>query len=356
MNRGFDVFAARRQFLGGLAVLGAGTLLPGCQTTAPAVQRAAPFRIDVHHHLAPPGFVREITARNTGQRPLMEWTPAKSIEAMDKAGIATSMTSISEPGVWYGDNAAARQLARACNDYGARMTTDYPGRFGLFASLPIPDIDGSLREIEYALDVLKADGICLLTSYNGKYLGDPAFAPVMDELNRRGAVVFIHPARADCCRNLMPGIGENVLELATDTARTITSLLFSGTPARCPQLRFIFSHAGGTLPALTGRILQFYAASKDFAQRLPQGPLTELKRFYYDTANASNPWSLAPLLKLVPHTQVLLGSDFPLRNPEANVRELLELDFSAGELRAIFRDNAVSLLPQLAASTRAPGV
>ena len=329
--------------------LGAGTLLPGLQTAAQAPERAAPFRVDVHHHLAPPGFIREIVARKTEQRPLMEWTPAKSIDAMDRAGIATSITSISEPGVWYGDSAEARRLARECNEYGARMAGDYPGRFGQFASLPIPDVEASLREIEHAFDVLKADGICLLTSYAGKYLGDPAFAPVMDELDRRKAVVFTHPVRADCCRNLIPGVGENVLELATDTARTITSLLVSGTPARCPQVRFIFSHAGGTLPVLTGRIIQLYAANKDFAQSLPQGPLSELKRFYYDTANASNQWSLAPLLKLVPVSQVVLGTDFPLRSPEANVRELIELGFSADDLRSIHRDNAVGLLPRLAA-------
>jgi predicted TIM-barrel fold metal-dependent hydrolase len=339
---------ARRKFLFELAALGAGAVLPGCQSAGQTSERVAPFRIDVHHHLAPPGFIREIVSRKTGQVPLMEWTPAKSVEAMDKAGIATSMVSISEPGVWYGDNAAARQLARECNEYGARMVGDYRGRFGQFASLPIPDIDGSLREIEYAFDMLKADGICLLTSYAGKYLGDPAFAQVMDELNRRRAVIFTHPVRADCCRNLMPGVGENVLELATDTARTITSLLVSGTPARCPNLRFIFSHAGGTLPVLTGRILQLYAASKEFAQRLPQGPLRELKRFYYDTANASNEWSMAPLLKLVLVSQVLLGSDFPLRSPEANVKELAELGFSGEDLRAIYRDNAVKLLPRLA--------
>ena len=349
MNVSEKGFSSRRQFLSGLAALSAGSLLPGCQSVAQAPARVAPFRVDVHHHLAPPGFIREIVARKTGQIPLMEWTPAKSIEAMDRAGIATSMTSISEPGVWYGDNAAARQLARECNDYGARMMGDYPGRFGLFASLPIPDVDGSLREIEYAYDVLKVDGICLLTSYAGKYLGDPAFAPIMDELNRRRAVVFTHPVRADCCRNLIPGVGENVLELATDTARTITSLLVSGTPARCPNLRFIFSHAGGTLPVLTGRIIQLYAASKEFAQRLPQGPLTELKRFYYDTANASNEWSLAPLMKLVSVSQVLLGSDYPLRSPEANVKELMELGFGNDDLRAIYRDNAVRLLPRLAA-------
>ena len=342
MTMGCEAVFPRRRFLGGLAGLGASAMLPGCQSVAP--EGGAPYRIDVHHHLAPPGFIREIVARKTGQRPLAEWTPAKSIAAMDEAGIATAFTSISEPGVWYGDNAAGRVLARECNEFGARMAGDYRGRFGQFASLPVPDIDASLREIEYALDTLKADGICLLTSIGGKYLGDPSFTPVMDELNRRKAVVFTHPARHDCCRNLIPGVGENVIELATDTARTITSLLRNGVRARCPDIRFIFSHAGGTLPALTGRIVQLYGASKDFAQRLPEGPLPALRKLYYDTANASNPWALAPFLKLVPISQVVFGGDFPLRNPQDNVKALGELGFSSADLRAIYRDNAVALL------------
>ena len=337
----------RRRFVTGLTALGASALLPGCQSVGKAPEKAAPFRIDVHHHLSPPGFVKEIVARKTGQRPLIGWTPASSIEAMDKAGIATSITSVSEPGVWFGDNAAARALARECNEYGARMVRDYPGRFGLFASLPIPDVEASLREIEHSLDVLKADGICMMTSYGGKYLGDPAFVPVMDELNRRKAVVYTHPVRANCCRNLVPEVGENVIELATDTARTITSLLVSGTVTRCPDIRFIFSHAGGTLPALTGRIIQLTGTRKEFAQRLPNGPLAELKKFYYDTANASNQWALAPLLKLVSVSQVVLGTDFPFRSPEANVKDLIELGFSASDLKAIHRDNALALLPRL---------
>jgi predicted TIM-barrel fold metal-dependent hydrolase len=337
----------RRRFLTGLAALGAGAVLPGCQS---AGQGRAPSRIDVHHHLAPPGFIKEIVARKTGQRPLMEWTPAKSVAEMDKAGIATAITSISEPGVWYGDSAAARTLARECNEFGARMARDYPGRFGQFASLPIPDVEGSLREIEHALDVLKADGICLLTSYGGKYLGDPAFAPVMDELNRRKAVVYTHPVRADCCRNLIPGVGENVIELGTDTARTITSLLVSGTTARCPDIRFIFSHAGGTLPALAGRIVQLHAANKNFAKHAPEGPIAALGKLYYDTANAANPWALAPLLKLVPISQVVFGSDYPLRSAEASVKAMTELGFSAADLRAIDRENALALLPRLGKS------
>jgi len=337
----------RRRFVTGLTALGASALLPGCQSVGKAPEKAAPFRIDVHHHLSPPGFVKEIVARKTGQRPLIGWTPAASIEAMDKAGIATSITSVSEPGVWFGDNAAARALARECNEYGARMVRDYPGRFGLFASLPIPDVEASLREIEHSLDVLKADGICMMTSYGGKYLGDPAFVPVMDELNRRKTVVYTHPVRANCCRNLVPEVGENVIELATDTARTITSLLVSGTVTRCPDIRYIFSHAGGTLPALTGRIIQLTGTRKEFAQRLPNGPLAELKKFYYDTANASNQWALAPLLKLVSVSQVVLGTDFPFRSPEANVKDLIELGFSASDLKAIHRDNALALLPRL---------
>jgi 6-methylsalicylate decarboxylase len=339
----------RRSFLGGLAALGASTFIPGCQTSAQAPDKVAPFRIDVHHHLSPPGFIKEIVARKTGQVPLMKWTPAQSIDVMDKAGIATSIMSISEPGVWYGDNAAARVLARECNDYGARMVRDYPGRFGQFASLPIPDIDGSLREIEHVFDVLKSDGICMMTSYDGKYLGDPSLVPVMDELNRRKAVIYTHPVRANCCRNVVPEVGENVLEFATDTARTIISLLVSGTTTRCPDLRFIFSHGGGTVSSVTGRIIQLYGANKNFAQRVPGGPLPELRKLYYDTASASNQYALAPLLKLVPASQVVLGTDFPSRSPEGTVKDLNELGFSAADLRAIYRDNALALVPRLKA-------
>jgi predicted TIM-barrel fold metal-dependent hydrolase len=303
-------------------------------------------RIDIHHHLAPPKYVPELTSRQTNQRPLNEWTPQKSLDAMAKAGVSTSMVSISEPGVWFGDNAEARRIARETNDWGAGLVRDYPGRFGLFASLPIPDIDASLREIEYSLDVLKADGICMMTSYGGKYLGDPSLAPVMAELNRRKAVVFTHPVKADCCRNLVPDVGDNTIELATDTARAITSLLVSGTVTRFPEIRFIFSHAGGTLPSLTGRIIA-QTASAEMKQRLPSGPIAELKKMFYDTSNASNPWALAPLLKLVSTSQILFGSDFPFRSPDENAKGLRDIGFSADELLAIDRGNALRLLPRL---------
>ncbi|MDB5642491.1 MAG: TIM-barrel fold metal-dependent hydrolase [Hyphomicrobiales bacterium] len=334
----------RRAFLAGAAAT-AGAALGG-PAFAQAPDQAARRLIDIHHHLAPPAYIPELVKRQTNQRPLVEWTVEKTLESMDQAGIETSILSISEPGVWFGDEAEARRIARETNDWGAALVQRRPEKFGLFASLPIPDIDASLKEIAYAFDTLKADGICMMTSYGGKYLGDPSMQPVMEELNRRRAVVFTHPVKADCCRNLIPGVGENTIELATDTARAVTSLLFSGTLTRFPQIRFIFSHAGGTVPSLTGRLLA-QANSPEGKKALPEGPIVELRKLYYDTANAANPWAMAPLLKLVAPTQIVYGSDYPFRSPKDTAAGMRDLGFTDAELRGIERDNARRLLPRL---------
>ena len=203
---------SRRSFLGGLAAT-AGAVLP-----IPALaQSEKPFRIDSHHHISSPAFIAEITAHKTGQVPLMKWTVEKSLADMNKGGVATSIVSISEPGVYFGDGAAARVLARECNGFGAKLVADHPGRFGFFAIVPLPDIDGTLHEIAYAFDTLKADGICMMTDVQGKFLGDPAFRPVMEELNRRKAVIFTHPYRNTCCLNMIPGVPDPTLELGFDT-------------------------------------------------------------------------------------------------------------------------------------------
>jgi predicted TIM-barrel fold metal-dependent hydrolase len=339
----------RRDFLAGAAFAAASAMSGAAWAQTPASKPAGGARklIDIHHHLSPPSYIPELVKRNTNQRPLVEWTPEKTLEIMDEAGIETSILSISEPGVWFGDDAEARRLARETNDWGAALIQRYPGKFGLFASLPIPDIDASLKEIAYAFDTLKADGVCMMTSYGGKYLGDPSMRPVMEELNRRRAVVFTHPVKADCCRNLIPGVGENTIELATDTARAITSLLFSGTLTQFPEIRFIFSHAGGTLPSLTGRLLA-QAASPEGKKALPNGPQVELRKLFYDTANAANPWAMAPLLKLVAASQIVYGSDYPFRSPKDTAAGMRDLGFSDADLRAIERDNARRLLPRLA--------
>jgi predicted TIM-barrel fold metal-dependent hydrolase len=328
----------RREFLQALTVLGAASLLPEFALAAQGAA-AKPYIIDTHYHFSSPGFIAAITERKTGQKALMEWTPAKAIEDMDRDGVATSITSTSEPSVWFGDNAAARKLARECNDYAARLMADYPGRFGMFATLPLPDVDGTLKEMEYAFDTLKADGVCFMTSYQGKYLGDPMFAPVMEELNRRKAVSYTHPFRAECCQNLLPNGWVTGIELSTDTTRTIASMLFTGAVVKYPDIRFIWSHGGGSVPFLVGRL---GGASK----ALPKGLIYELQKFYYDTAQIYNPYALAGLAKLVPIPHILFGTDYPFTAAGAVAKGLIDYGFSVSDLQAIERDNALALFPK----------
>ena len=307
-------------------------------------------RIDVHHHILPPSYVRSVGDGRIG--PLIvagktpEWTPQHSIEAMDRNGIEKAITSISAPGLWFGDTHVTQALTRECNDYAAAMCSDHPGRFGVFASLPLPDIDGSLREIAYALDDLKADGIGLLTNYDGKYPGDPSFAPVFDELNRRKAVVYFHPTEAPCCHAHHLAIPAATLEFPFDTTKAVTSLLFGGTFARCRDIRFVFSHAGGTIPFLAERIARL-EVRPEFRESVPDGVIFELKRLFFDTALSANQLAFSALLKLVASEQVLFGSDYPFA-PEATmaatVKGLANLGLAPEVLHAIERGNAVRLL------------
>jgi 6-methylsalicylate decarboxylase len=314
-----------------------------------------PHRIDVHHHILPPNYAAQVGDARIGPLILSgktpDWTPAQSIEMMDRHGIATSVTSISTPGLWFGDKTQTRDLARHCNDYAAGVRRDHPGRFGVFACLPLPDVDASLKEIEYAFDVLKADGIGLLTNYGEQYPGDPAFEPVFNELNRRKAVVFFHPTAASSCPCL-PGVPQATLEFPFDTTRAITSLLYGGTLARCRDTKFIFSHAGGAVPFLAERIARL-ASRPAFKERVPNGVIPELSRLYVDTALSANSFAFKSLLELVTIDKVLFGTDYPFA-PEATatatVKGLAELGLSAADLQAIERDNALAILPGLAIS------
>jgi 6-methylsalicylate decarboxylase len=310
--------------------------------------------IDVHHHVSPPQFINALTKYKLGERPMLNWTPGRSIEDMDRAGVALSITSITTPGVWFGDNREARDLARACNEYAAGLAQQYPGRFGTFASLPLPDVDGCLDEIAYAFDVLKADGVGVMTSFGDKWLGDPSFAPVMAELNRRKAVIYTHPTAANCCRNLLPDVHYSVVELTTDTTRAIANLIFTGTTAQYPDIKFIFSHAGGTVPFMYQRLTRYPAfdrgagLGKNIEAKVPGGVLPALRAFYYDTAQAAFPMAMEPLAKLVSSSQILFGTDFPFRTAADHVKGLTECGFTAAELTAIHRGNAVRLMSQLA--------
>ena len=307
---------------------------------------ARPQRIDIHHHFAPPAWIAEVKGRPLLQPANSNWTPAKSIEDMDRGGVAAAVVSITNPGLWFGDAAVTRRLARACNEYGAKLVQDHPTRFGLFAAMPLPDVDDTLKEIEYACDTLKADGIALLTSYGDTWLGNPAYRPVMEELDRRRAVVHVHPTAANCCRNLSYGVAPGTIEYGTDTTRAIIGVTFSGDAARFPNIRFIWSHAGGSAPFLAGRV---DGGSRNAADRMPDGFIHEAKKFYYDTAGATNRGALASLLELVTSSQVLFGTDFPPGGSSLEItRALADVGvFSGSTLRAVERDNAVRLLPRL---------
>jgi len=308
-----------------------------------ATKQVGAGRIDLHHHFVPPAYIAEVNPKSPLQAPVRFWTPEKTLADMEEAGTATAVLSIATPGLWFGEKLAARKLARTCNEYAARMVEDYHGRFKMFLALPLPDVEGALHEIEYGLNVLKADGVGFFTSYDGKYLGHPTFAPVLEELNRRKAVLYTHPTVCPSCMGLVPEINERVIEFGTDTTRTIASLVFSGSATRYPDIRFIFSHAGGTMPFLIERF-QDAARAPEMARRLPKGIMYELQRFYYDTAQSSNSAAMSALAKVVPVSQVVFGTDFPFKGGRVQVEGLQKCGFNSQDLTAIERENALRLL------------
>ena len=332
----------RREFLAGLAAGGAGLWLARDESAAQT--RAAAHRIDLHHHIVPPPLVQALGAQRLAGS--AGWSPAKALEDMDQAGVAAGISSIAPAGDPFRDAAMAVRLARDCNEYATRLAADHPRRFGVFASLPLPNIEASLREAEYAFDTLKADGVALFTSYGDKWLGDPVFNPLFEELNRRGAVVYTHPNTADCCRNLLPNIGDGAIEWGTDTTRAIAQTIFGGAAGRYPRVRMIFSHGGGTMPFLVERFVNM-ARGAQYASRFPQGFAGEAAKLYYDTAQVANPAAMSALTRVVPISQIVFGTDFPFRTAAEHVKGLQECGvFSANDLQAIDRENALRLLPR----------
>jgi predicted TIM-barrel fold metal-dependent hydrolase len=346
-------WSSRRQFMTALAGFAAAQFIPArgafgqSGTTTPGDDRLR--IVDVHHHFMPPKYVAARKAdilKVSGIPDVINWTVERSLDDMDKNGVRTSFLSISTPGVWTGNVEQSRYLSRECNEFVAQMRRDHPGRFGLFAAIPLPDTDGSLKEIEYALDTLHADGIGFLSNYEGKYLGDPAFAPVFDELNRRKATVYVHPTSTACCWNIVPGIPISTEEFGFDTTRTITSLLYSGTLSRCADCKFIFSHGGGTIPMLAGRI---GGGARRLPQLVPHGPDYEFQKLYFDTASATNAPAMAAILKLVPLSHVMFGTDFPWGNAGTARKGLEGVGLSEREIQAIEYESAQQMFPRLKA-------
>ena len=305
------------------------------------------FRIDTQHHFLPPRYVEAVGADAiartlvSGRAPA--WTPEVSLAAMDEHNIETAVVSISAPGFPTADVA----LCTYCNEFAADMAQKHAGRFGQFASLPLPNIDASLKEIAHALDVLGAQGICLMTSYGAAHLGDPLFAPIFDELDRRAAVVYIHPVAAEGAPLI--GLPSASLEFPFDTTRAIANMLFTGTFARTPRIRYIFSHAGGTVPFLAERLARL-ERRPDLKQHAPEGVLAELRRLHYDIALSSGPLTLGATLRFTTPQKLLFASDFPHAPVEAmagTVAHLQASDLTDAARHAIERGNALALMPDL---------
>jgi predicted TIM-barrel fold metal-dependent hydrolase len=358
---------SRRAFLRRLAVIGSGTLLFVDDTLAQPT--ANPRRIDVHHHFTPPAYLQFLKAHNQGgggvprgRGPLTsayaDWTLAEDLEDMDRSGTATAILSITTPGFYFGEREEVRKVVRECNEYAAKLRSEHAGRFGSFAAVPATDADGALREIEYALDTLKTDGIGLFSNYGDIWLGDEKLKPLHEELNRRKAVVYVHPIEANCCRNIVKDVTDTVVEYGADTTRTIASLIFSGTTTRYPDITWIFSHGGGMMPFVierfvAGSVVEVVPGIKTKGQgsrppaNVPKGVLYELRKMYYDTAQSTNPVAMGALRKVVPVSQIVYGTDYWYRSAQETARGLTaNRVFTTGELDAINRGNALRILPR----------
>jgi predicted TIM-barrel fold metal-dependent hydrolase len=313
----------------------------------PAWGQDKPFRIDVHHHIVPPAWLEALKKAKLDTPPMVKWSPEQSLEDMDKGGIATAMTSPTTPQLGFLPAADAARIARESNEYARRMADDHPGRFGVFAMLPMPHVDESLKELAYALDTLHADGIGMMTSYGDKWLGYTEFQPVFDELNRRKAVVYTHPTGPNCCVNLVRGVPDAAVDYGADTTRTIVSLIFSGASQRYGDISFIFSHGGGVLTSVAERLQIQMVTTPPYAGKVTRDQVQhELNRFFYDTAQVSNAVTIEALAQLVPTSQIVFGSDFPYRTSAEHVIGLAAR-FNGTVLHGIERDNADRILPRI---------
>ena len=311
-------------------------------------------RIDVHQHFVPQGYRDEVHTcvgdNPDGAGALPVWSVDAALQLMAEQGIVSSLLSISTPGVHFGDDQRAATLARHVNEAGARLVTDHPGRFGLFASLPVPAIDLALAEIRYAFDELHVDGVSLLTHTHGVYLGDAVLDPVFDELDRRGATVFIHPTSPACHQQTSFGYPRAMIEFIFDTTRAVSHLILSGTLQRCPNLKIIVPHCGGALPSVAAR-LAFVSRLIPASAARQIDTAAELRRLYYDVAGFVTEGTLGGLLDIVAPGQLLYGSDWPftptplIGDLAGKLDALPQLDPAAKE--AMWSGNARRLFPRL---------
>ena len=312
-----------------------------------------PYRFDVHHHIVPSEYRRTLSKIGLSEalgRNFPEWTQELALEMMDRNQIQTAITSISSPGVYFGDNDLAKNLSRECNEISARLEASYPERFGAFMTLPLPDIGGALRELEYGYETLRLDGVVLLSNYSGIYVGDHCFNELYEELNRRSAIAYIHPTDPVSGNPLGKEIPTFLMEVTFDTTRVIFHLIYNGILERYPNIRWIMSHAGGAAPYLAWRISLGQFVLPDGGKNAPKGALYYMKRLYYDTGLSGSAHALRSLQELVVPSHILFGTDFPFA-PEMVASETIKGikaydGFSDDEREIVEHKAARSLFPR----------
>lgn len=311
-------------------------------------------RLDVHAHYLPQQYRDALLAaghdRPDGFPQIPEWSAEEHVRAMDRLGIATSILSISSPGVFFGNASDTRDLAREMNEVGHRAVVDHPGRFGLFASLPLPDVDAAVTEIAWCSEHLDVNGFVLLTNHAGTYVGDASFEPVFRELNRRRARVFIHPTSPACWEQTALGRPRPMLEFLFDTTRAVVDLVLNGTIARHTDIELIVPHAGATLPMIVDRVAVF---ARLFAVDAAVDVLRDVARLHYDLAGFPVPRQLDALVTVTTLAHLHYGSDYPF-TPEIAVAMAAErLDgVGDGSLAQALRANTERLFPGLGATAR----
>ena len=303
-------------------------------------------RIDVHHHVLPPEFLSALERHGLMHAAPVTWTAEGALAKMDDFEIATAILSLSAPGPYFGDDAEARWICRQVNEGVAELVKDRPDRFGMFASVPLPDVDGAVEAIAYAYDELRTDGVILLANNQGTYIGDPVFEPVMAELDRRSALVLLHPTYLEL--PAIPGIVPPVVDFLLDTTRAAVNLVYNGVLRRYPNLRIILSHAGGFLPYAAHRVGVLANVSRGLDTTTV---LEDLASFYFDTAMSGSPTVLPSLIAFAGIERVLFGTDWPYARGTSVEYFTDNLDrydgLNPAEHHAINRGNAESLIPRL---------
>ncbi len=306
------------------------------------------MRIDAHGHLIPEAYRAELEKREieTGY-PLPPATPEVFSEVMEAHGIDAAVVSLSPPGVWFGDAGLAKELSRLVNEETAALVREQPERFAGLITLPLPDVDAAMEELAHGFDELGLDGVALLSNHDGTYLGDPAFDPIFEELERRGAYVFVHPIQP-ATPSPLPEAPVWVQEFPFDTTRAVTNLIYSGTLERCPSIRLQLAHLGGTAPFLAHRIAEWAGRDPSRAEAAPAGAIAYLKNLYYDTGLSNNATALATARELAGIDRILFGTDWPYAVlPDGDPG--IGLALSDADRTKVDATNIAALVPRFAA-------